>query len=283
MRFFNFNFIFIIVILHGCGNPSSNSKLEYDRIRSIVSGEIDSLDWAEKARFKGKGSHTLKNITCNRPFRIRYAYKDIGNSSLIIYIRENKATSQEPLLISTESETNTVYVNRKIIGADLKIVTQGLWSLVFEELGGDYTTSASSVCIDSLKVGMIQDSLLTERATFLARRDTVLCYDDIRDDVKEWVRISARKGWGDYETDWFTLPASKVRIRTAVYPADGSSVTTNMSLEGKREQDSWTIQSGWIFTRDWDAAQKEFNVPAGSYFFSVSCDGIWQYDISAYY
>lgn len=272
------------ILFLSCTNNQQQYNKEYSQICEVIKNDIDSLEWNKIKHYKGQGSTTIDSLSFSNPVRIKYVYNDISNTGFTIYTQCNNQLNKEPLVISTESEHNCVYSFQKIINGSIKIVTGGRWAMTIEELGSNYFPIVKSTLVDTLSILHIKDSLITNRMDLDAKSDTIKLYPELEEETKVWRLIDSRKGFGEFETEWFSLPKCKIKI-IAEATAFDTSFRGGISLEGKSSSESWhIISSAWHMSRSPIRGEKILDIPAGEYFFSVNVDeAAWAYKIYTYY
>lgn len=273
-----------VLFVTSCTTNQERYQEELLQISDSIQREVESLQWCEIGSYKGQGSTTISDLKSVNPIRIKYVYNDMSNTGFTIYHQTGGQPNKNPLIISTESEHNCVYFYPKAERGVLKIVTGGRWAMVVEELGCGYVSSVSPNLVDSLAVVHVKDSLMEKRMNLDAQNDTIKMYPKLEESTKEWRLFDSRRGVGEFETEWFSLPKCKLKI-VAEATAFGNSFRGGISLEGKTRKETWDIIPGaWYMSSSPIREEKIIEVPAGKYFFYVGVDNAtWEYRIYTYY
>ncbi|MBQ0024742.1 MAG: hypothetical protein KBT00_03325 [Bacteroidales bacterium] len=244
--------------------------------------QIDSLSFPSAILKYKSGSETLDSLTFTTPVRIRYVYNDVSNSGFSVYKINKDGMEQIPFILATESETNVIYLTERWDNVTLKIITSGAWAMSFEEYGTDFSPKLSFE-IDTTTFTFVKDSLLNTQFKSFQAADSLVTYDDLIQLTQYWRIIDHRRGTGEFETDWFYLPACKVRIESFFDPvpySDGCCI----SLEGKgKTQSYYGMNIGGYSWKSTHSSDKTFSVPAGQYFIYADADGVWEYKVSVCY
>lgn len=276
-----------LMCVTGCKSKEERYLDEKQRLCEEINNEIDSLKWGNFSMIAATGSAQIDTLPQSRAYRVGYVYQSAANKDgFQLFWDEIK---KGPLAIATESTNGVEYTLGSNDSTLMKIITSGDWAVSVDTLPRNIFGNIKSEIIAEPRVKELEDSILLSR---MCKIDTtkydfnVLAQglDRVLESKKYWHILDSRQGYNEFETEWFYLPACKVRCELVVSPFD-MSIRGSVSLEGKARSASYEVMpGGWHMTRSDQTYTKEFSVPAGQYFFSVDVqEASWAYRLSAYY